>query len=122
MTGECGRGALYLQETVISILVAGTVELSGSKSPIVAMAAFLSWSLLLPSLLLLSGGSCHWFRPAALVLPRRTVRFFHPPGAGGERVRGGRLRCAAAAAAGVVLWLVAGGAAAADGRWSAAEG
>lgn len=28
----------YLQETVISIFVAGTVELSGSKSPIVAMA------------------------------------------------------------------------------------
>lgn len=32
------RSGAYLQETVISIFVAGTVELSGSKSPIVAMA------------------------------------------------------------------------------------
>lgn len=32
------RSGAYLQETVISIFVAGTMELSGSKSPIVAMA------------------------------------------------------------------------------------
>lgn len=32
------RSGAYLQEAVISIFVAGTMELSGSKSPIVAMA------------------------------------------------------------------------------------
>ncbi len=42
MNDKCELGkhvcGAYLQETVISIFVAGTVELSGSNSPIVAMA------------------------------------------------------------------------------------
>lgn len=95
----CGA---YLQDTVTSIFVAGTVELSGSKSPIVAMTEVLFYFILINS-----SESRKFSLRSHLEFPRGytvlvpSTRDWDTEWSGGAPV--------------VVV-------VAADGRWSAAEG
>jgi len=99
----CGA---YLQETVISIFVAGTVELSGSKSPIVAMAE----GLLFCAFFQITSSKPRKFSQREFV-PVAVTCLFHPAERRTRRRRARR----PAPGSGVVV-------ASADGRWSAVEG
>lgn len=93
LKNEVSGNMFYLQETVISIFVAGTVELSGSKSPIVAMAE--GFPALFCFFKITSSKSLKFSLILAYSInsPVAIMCFFHPPGTDRQKESAGSGGC-----------------------------